>query len=74
MLVEVKQEDPLREEIAFLGEMLGDTIREIAGEECLRVVEDMRRLAWDSEEQSEELRHLLRLTINGLAAGMRTSG
>jgi phosphoenolpyruvate carboxylase len=27
-----------------------------------------------SENQSEELRHLTRLTINGLAAGMRTSG
>lgn len=27
-----------------------------------------------SEPESEDLRHLLRLTINGLAAGMRTSG
>jgi phosphoenolpyruvate carboxylase len=48
MIIEDKQEDPLREEIAFLGELLGDAIREIAGEECLRVVEDMRKLAWDS--------------------------
>jgi phosphoenolpyruvate carboxylase len=27
-----------------------------------------------SENQAEELRHLTRLTINGVAAGMRTSG
>jgi phosphoenolpyruvate carboxylase len=27
-----------------------------------------------TEQDSEELRHLTRLTINGLAAGMRTSG
>jgi phosphoenolpyruvate carboxylase len=33
-----------------------------------------RNCAAASEEKSEELRHLLRLTINGLAAGMRTSG
>lgn len=47
MLIEVKQENPLREEIAFLGEMLGDTIRAIAGEDSLRIVEELRRLAWD---------------------------
>jgi phosphoenolpyruvate carboxylase len=27
-----------------------------------------------TEQEAEELRHLTRLTINGLAAGMRTSG
>jgi len=43
----VKQETPLREEIALLGEMLGDTIREISGNESLQVVEELRRLAWD---------------------------
>lgn len=48
MLIEVKQNDPLREEITFLGGMLGDTIREIAGEDSLRIVEELRRLAWDS--------------------------
>ncbi len=40
-------------------------------------VELLRRLRGgmaESEEQSEELRHLTRLTINGLASGMRTSG
>ena len=33
MQIEVKQENPLREEISLLGEMLGDTIQEIAGED-----------------------------------------
>jgi len=40
-------------------------------------VELLRRSRSDSdmsEEQVKELRHLTRLTINGLAAGMRTSG
>ena len=33
-----------------------------------------RDCADSSEDETEELRHLIRLTINGLAAGMRTSG
>lgn len=39
--------DNLRREIGFLGEILGDTIREFAGEEGLQVVEELRRAAWD---------------------------
>jgi len=54
MLIDVKQENPLREEIAFLGDMLGDTIREIAGEDSLRIVEELRRLAWDGRSRSGE--------------------
>ena len=45
--MEAKQENPLREEITFLGELLGDTIREIAGGDSLKTVEKLRRLAWD---------------------------
>ncbi len=41
------QDAPLREEIAFLGEMLGGTIQRIAGTEALEIVERLRRLAWD---------------------------
>ena len=46
--MDVKQENPLREEISHLGDMLGDTIREIAGEESLRIVEELRRLTWET--------------------------
>ncbi len=52
MPTEVQQENPLREEIAFLGEMLGDTIRQIAGEDSLQIVEELRRLAWDGRSES----------------------
>ncbi|MBV11343.1 phosphoenolpyruvate carboxylase [Rubinisphaera sp.] len=37
----------LRNEINYLGNILGDTIRDIVGEEALAIVEDLRRLAWD---------------------------
>ena len=48
MPVEVNQNIPLREEISHLGELLGDTIRAIAGEDSLQIVEKLRRLAWDA--------------------------
>ncbi len=37
----------LRSEIGFLGAILGDTIREFAGDEAFSIVEELRRLAWD---------------------------
>ncbi|HBN79282.1 MAG TPA: phosphoenolpyruvate carboxylase [Planctomycetaceae bacterium] len=37
----------LRDEINYLGNILGDTIRDIAGDEALAIVEDLRRMAWD---------------------------
>jgi len=51
MSVAIKQENPLREEITFLGEMLGDTIRDIAGPDSLQIVEELRRLAWDDRSE-----------------------
>lgn len=48
MLEKDRQGDRLREEITHLGELLGETLRDIAGEESLRIVEELRRLAWDS--------------------------
>ncbi len=51
----MKQETPLREEIALLGEMLGDTICEISGSKLLQVVEDLRRLAWDGRSGQSEV-------------------
>ncbi len=40
-------EPELRSEIGFLGAILGDTIREFAGEEAFAIVEELRKLAWD---------------------------
>ena len=37
----------LRSEIRYLGTILGDTIRELEGDEAFSVVEELRRLAWD---------------------------
>lgn len=37
----------LRSEIRYLGTILGDTIRELEGDEAFAVVEELRRLAWD---------------------------
>jgi len=48
MPFEVGQSNSLREEISYLGELLGDTIRAIAGEDSLQIVEELRRLAWDA--------------------------
>jgi phosphoenolpyruvate carboxylase len=39
--------DDLRRELGFLGAILGDTIRENAGDEAFEIVEQLRRSAWD---------------------------
>ncbi len=39
--------DKLRGEIGSLGNLLGDTIRQFAGDEAVEIVEQLRRLAWD---------------------------
>ncbi len=54
MRMMTKHENPLREEIAVLGEMLGDTIQDIAGSDALAMVEDFRRLAWDRRSGDRE--------------------
>jgi len=46
--------DNLRREIGFLGEILGDTIREFAGEDGLDIVEELRRAAWDRRSGRED--------------------
>lgn len=59
------QESALREEIAKLGEMLGETIRDIVGADSLCVVEDIRRLAWNRRSgQAEAARELDRLIVS----------
>ncbi len=47
MRMVTKRENPLREDIAMLGELLGDTIHDLDGPESLDLVERLRRLAWD---------------------------
>ncbi len=42
----IKQPE-LRSEIGFLGVILGDTIRQFAGDEAFQIVEELRKLAWD---------------------------
>jgi phosphoenolpyruvate carboxylase len=53
MLVALKQENPLLKGNKLLGKLLGDTIREIAGEASLQIVEELRRLPWDGRRRSE---------------------
>lgn len=40
-------DDPLRNEVSLLGELLGQTIAELAGLEAFQLVEDLRKLAWE---------------------------
>ncbi len=60
--------DPLREDIRFLGRILGDVIREQAGQEIFDLVETVRRLAvqfrrgTDSDAGAQMSRLLNRLT------------
>ncbi len=42
----IKQPE-LRSEIRYLGMILGETIRELEGEEAFGIVEELRKLAWD---------------------------
>ncbi len=46
-MVDEADDDPLRREAAELGEMLGETIRVIAGPESFDLVETVRSLARD---------------------------
>ena len=43
----------LRSEIRYLGTILGDTIRELEGQEAFQVVEELRKLAWDRRTGAE---------------------
>lgn len=46
--------DELRREIAYLGKILGDTIRDLAGDDAFETVEELRRLAWDRRVGGEQ--------------------
>jgi phosphoenolpyruvate carboxylase len=56
----------LRSEIGFLGSILGDTIREFAGEESFQVVEELRKLAWDRRAGVEEAEERMTARIASL--------
>ncbi len=57
------QTEELRREIGFLGAVLGDTIREFAGDDALRLVERLRRAAWDrrvgGESSDQRIKQLI---------------
>lgn len=46
-IVEHIKSPELRSEIRHLGTILGETIRELEGEEAFQIVEELRKLAWD---------------------------
>ncbi|MDC0934779.1 phosphoenolpyruvate carboxylase [Pirellulales bacterium] len=55
-------ENRLREEIAFLGEKLGETIEMFEGADALELVERLRRLAWERRRRpsdDDELQQLI---------------
>lgn len=56
----------LRKEITFLGEELGKTIALFAGVDSVKLVEELRRLAWESRQGSAEAAEQLRKLIAGL--------
>lgn len=55
--------DDLRREIGFLGTILGDTIRELEGEEAFELVERLRHAAWgrraDHQQADQEIKDLI---------------
>src|SRR6476660_9135937 len=64
----------LREDIRFLGRLLGDTIREQAGAEVFDLVESIRRTAirYRMDHDAPSLKHLER-TLGRLGAGHATN-
>jgi phosphoenolpyruvate carboxylase len=75
-VLELTRRDELLDTVAWLKESIRVRNRYIDPLNLIQV-ELLRRAGDQDSEQtadSEELRHLTRLTISGLAAGMRTSG
>ena len=59
-------ESELRAEIGYLGAILGDTIREFAGEDGFEIVEELRKLAWDRRSGREHADQRMTLRIADL--------
>ncbi|VAX41889.1 Phosphoenolpyruvate carboxylase [hydrothermal vent metagenome] len=58
----------LREEIVFLGEMLGNTIQKIAGNDYFQVIEDVRRLSRESRKDETEIELTMTQFISSLTS------
>ena len=56
----------LREEITYLGDLLGQTIAMYAGIDSLELVEEIRRLAWERRSGSTEAAQELQTMIAGM--------
>ena len=73
-ILALTQRDELLSGTAWLKESIRVRNRYIDPLNLIQVELLRRSQQQDPEMESEELRHLTRLTINGIAAGMRTSG
>ena len=60
--------NPLREEIALLGEMLGQTVVDLAGQASLDLVEELRLLAWERRKTGTTVGSELSELIAGLGS------
>ena len=61
---------PLRDDIRFLGRILGDTVRSQEGEPVFAIVEHIRRTSIRfHRDEDEAARHELEGTLNGLSDG-----
>ena len=59
----------LRREIGFLGEVLGDTIRELEGDAAFAIVEDLRLAAWNRRVGGERADEQMKARIAELDEG-----
>jgi phosphoenolpyruvate carboxylase len=57
----------LRSEIRYLGTILGETIRELEGEEAFGIVEELRKLAWDRRTGVENAEQTMIAKLSGLS-------
>lgn len=70
----LKQQDELLEDTRWLQQSIRDRNPGVDPLNLLQIRLLAESRAADSEESEDELSHLLRLTINGIAAGLRTTG
>ena len=71
LILEHIKSPELRSEIRYLGTVLGETIRELEGEDAFQIVEELRKLAWDRRtgvENAEQrmLERISSLTVEQL--------
>jgi phosphoenolpyruvate carboxylase len=64
--IKPQRTEELRREISFLGNLLGETIRESSGEAALAIVEELRRAAWDRRTGGHAAEQRIRQLVAGL--------